>query len=65
MRSKEEATEDYSRGVAENCNGEGIPEWLEDFTENLEIADVPTPADVSDDSDLERLVKVAITEARY
>ena len=38
MRSNEGATENFSEGVAGNCNGEGIPEWLEDFTESLEIA---------------------------
>ena len=31
-----------------------IPEWLEDFTENLEIAEVLAPEDVSHDSDWER-----------
>ena len=42
-----------------NCNREGIPEWLEDFTENLETAEVLAPAEISHDSDPERLVKVA------
>ena len=31
----------------------------EDFTENLEIAEVLAPAEISHDSDPERLVKVA------
>ena len=47
------------KGVAGNCNGERIPEWLEDFTENLEIAEVLSPANTSQDSDLERPVKMA------
>ena len=58
-RSNEEATEDCSKGVAGNCNREGVPEWPEDFTENLEIAEVLAPADISHDSDLERPMKVA------
>ena len=51
-----------SKGVAGNCNGEGIPEWLEDFTVDLEIAEVPAPGDISHDSDPERPVKVASRE---
>ena len=40
-----------------NCNGEGIAEWLGDFAENLEMAELPAIAHISQDSDLERLVK--------
>ena len=36
-----------------------FPEWLEDFTENLEIAEVPASANISHDSDSERPTKVA------
>ena len=50
-RSNEGATGNCSEGVAGNCNREGIPEWLEDFTENLEIAEVLASADISHDSD--------------
>ena len=57
-RSKGEA-EDCSKGVAGNCNGEGIPEWLENFTEYLEIAEVIVSAHISHDSDSERPTKVA------
>ena len=64
-RSNEEATEDCSKGVAGNCNREGVPEWPEDFTENLEIAEVLAPADISHDSDLERPYESGITEAQY
>ena len=32
---------------------------LEDFTENLEDAEMPAPASISRDSDSERLIKVA------
>ena len=42
-----------------NCNRDGIPECLEDFTENLEIADMHAPAGISHDSDPERPRKVA------
>ena len=42
-----------------NCNRGGIPECLEDFTENLEIAEVLVPAGISHDSDPERPRKVA------
>ena len=63
-RSHEEATEDRSKGLAENCNGEGIPEWLEDFAENLQIAEVPAPANISHESDPERPKKSGVTEAQ-
>ena len=46
--------ETVAKGVAGHCNGEGIPEWLEGFTENLESAEVPAPAETSHDSDLGR-----------
>ena len=58
MRSNEGATGNCC-GVAANCNRDGIPEWLEDFTEILEIAEVLAPAVISHDSDLERPTKVA------
>ena len=45
-RSNEEATENCSEEVAGNRN-EGIPEWPEDFTEKLEIAEIPATADIS------------------
>ena len=48
-RSNEEA--------AGNCS-EGLPEWLEDFSENLEIVEMPAAANTSHDSDPERPVKV-------
>ena len=57
-RNHEEATENCSKGVAGNCNGRGIPDWLEDFTENLEIAEELAPADISHDSDPECPFKV-------
>ena len=43
-RSHEETTEGCRERVAGNCNGECIPERLEDFTE---IAEVPASADIS------------------
>ena len=58
-RSNEETTEDCGKGVAGNRNGEGIPEWLEDFAETLVIAEVPAPADISHDMDSERPTKMA------
>ena len=36
-----------------------LPEWLEEFTDNLEDAEVPAPAHISHDSDSERPTKVA------
>ena len=59
MRSDEETAEDCREGVSGYCHGEGIPEWLEDFAENLEIAEVLAPAEICHDSDLERTRKVA------
>ena len=44
--------------VAGNCS-DGIPEWLEDFAENLEIAEMPAAATISHDLDPERTLKVA------
>ena len=35
-----------------------LPEWLEEFTDNLEDTEVHAPAHISQDSDLERLTKV-------
>ena len=58
-RRNEEATEDCRKGVTGNCYGEGIPEWLEDFTENLEITEPLAPAEISHDSDSERPKTVA------
>ena len=50
--------------VAGNCN-EGVPDWLEDFTENLDMAEVVPPAEISHDTDLELFFKVCITQAQY
>ena len=58
-RSIEEATEDCTNKVTGNCKGESIPEWLEDFTKNLEIAEVPVPADISHDPVPKRPTKLA------
>ena len=57
-RGNEGATGNCSEEVAENCS-EGIPEWLEDFTENLQITEIPAAADISHDSDPERPTKGA------
>ena len=38
-----------------------LPEWLEEFTDNLEDAAVPAPAHISQDSDSERPTKVSPT----
>ena len=40
-------------------SSEGVSEWLEDFTENLEIVKVQAVANISNDSDLKRPFKVA------
>ena len=38
---------------------QGVPEWLEDFTENLDEPEIPVPAHISqEDSDSERPTKV-------
>ena len=47
-----------TKGVAGNCS-EGIPEWLQDLTENLEIVETLAAAEISHDSDPERPIKVA------
>ena len=50
-RSNEGVTGNCSEEVAGNCS-EGIPEWLYNFTENLEIAEIP--AETSHNSERER-----------
>ena len=59
-------TQQIREGAAGNCGelvagpcNEGIPEWLEDFTENLEDSEVSSLAITSQDSDSERPTKVA------
>ena len=42
-----------------DCATSHLPEWLEEFTDNLQDAVVPAPANTSDDSDSERPAKVA------
>ena len=57
-RSNEEAPGNWRVEAAGNSS-EGLPKWLVDFTENLEIVDMPAAANISYDSDPERPVKVA------
>ena len=42
-----------------------LPEWLEEFADNLEDAEVPAPANTSHDSDSERSTKVATRKYLY
>ena len=44
-----------------------LPEWLEEFTDNLEDSEILVPAHISQDSDTERPTKVVIKikEAQY
>ena len=39
-------------------SSEGRPEWLEDLAENFEIIEMPAAANISHESDPERLEKV-------
>ena len=39
-------------------SSEDLPEWLEDFTENLEIVEMPAAAHISHGSDSERPARV-------
>ena len=64
-RGNEEATRNCCEGVAGHCNRDGIPEWLEDFTENLEIVETLAAAGISHDTDPERPKKSGIKEAQY
>ena len=62
--SNEIAAGNWSRNPAsdsENSNDHlrDLPEWLEEFAENLEDTEMPAPAHISRDSDLERPTKVA------
>ena len=57
--------ENCSEGVVgkeiarQNCSN-GIPEWLEDFTEKLEIVETPAAPENFHDSHLERPMKVVL-----
>ena len=42
-----------------------LPEWLEEFSDNLEDTEVPAPAHISQDSDSERLTKVVSTSRKH
>ena len=57
-RSNEEAPGNWRKGAAGN-RLQDLLEWLEDFAENLDDAEMPAAANVSLDSDPERLFKVA------
>ena len=41
-----------------------IPEWSEEFTENLEDTEVPAPRHISEDSDSQHLTKVVTTSRK-
>ena len=41
------------------------PEWLEEFTDNLEDTEIPVPAHISRDSDSERRTKVASKSRKH
>ena len=43
---------------------ENLPEWLEEFTDNLEDTEMGGPAHICQDSDSERLTKVASRKHR-
>ena len=60
-RSNEEATRNCSEEAAGNSS-EGLSEWLEDVTENLEIIGMPAATNISQDLGPERLIKVAPTK---
>ena len=42
-----------------------LPEWLEEFADNLEDREVPAPAHISQDSDSERPTKVASKSRKH
>ena len=42
-----------------------LPEWLEEFTENLEDTEMPVPAHISQDSDSEHPTKVVTKSRRH
>ena len=42
-----------------------LPEWLEEFTDNLEDTEVHAPAHISEDSDSERLTKVVSKSRKH
>ena len=55
-------TQNKKKGDDQGAAGDrlrDLPEWLEDFTENLEDTEMPAPANISHDSDSERPMKVA------
>ena len=42
-----------------------LPEWLEEFTDNLEYTEVHAPAHISEDSDSERPTKVVSKSRKH
>ena len=42
-----------------------LPQWLEEFTDNLEDTEVPAPAHISQDSDSEYPTTVATTSSKH
>ena len=55
------------KGTTDGASGNrlrDIPDWLQEFTENLEDTEVPAPAHMSPDSDSERPTKVASRKHR-
>ena len=62
--SKNRKTKNISNNQATRSRLRGLPEWLEDFKDNLEDPEVPALANTSHDSDWERLTKVATRKHR-
>ena len=57
-RRNQGAPGNWRKGAA-RTRLQDLPEWLEDFTENLEDAEVPALAEISHDSESECPIKVA------
>ena len=69
-RSDELAPGNWSRNPARNSENSNdrlrdLPEWLEEFTGNLEDTEMPAPAHISHDSDSERPAKVETKSRKH
>ena len=57
LRSDDAHTQNTGNNQATSSRLRDLPDWLEEFTEDLEDTEVQAPANTSQDSDSERLLK--------
>ena len=67
MRSPETQNENEKRADRNNSDDPlaDLPEWLEEFTDNLEDTELPASAHIAQDSDLEHLTKLTTKSRKH